>query len=574
MEHREVLVGLDVGTTSVKALVLTPDGDELAVGRAPTVWRETPDGVEADADEIARAAEQALADALGAVPGARALAVGVASMAESGVLVDDDDRPLAPVIAWHDARDAALLEQLVREVGGARFSTRTGLPLWTQWSLTKHRWLAEHHEPARRAVRRHNVAEWVVRRLGGDAATELSLASRTGWLDLASGQPWDETLEWSRAPRGVLGELRTAGSSWVGSPATTASARPAGDPHRRRPRPPGGGRRGGRPPVPVTSSTPAARPRPSCAPSPPACPRRPWPVSPRPASPSGGTPCATAGASSAPPRGAWCCRRSCRTSASAATDLAQLDAAALAATPGAAHLEVSDDGHAVTATGSRAPADRWRAATRPSPTRRPGSASRSAPPPGPGPGLVVAGGWSHSTPSWRPRRRRSVPYPHHGDRGRGPRSSPAGRAGPRHLRLRRRPPRRPHAPHALATPCLTPTPPTPPHLVSPEGSSYAPGHHRLARAPRPGGRARGRRLQRHHPRARRGHRRRAPRGPGPRSSCRSARTRSATTPVGSARSPPPCARSRRSPTPPSRCTSTTSRTSTCCAGPPTSGPAR
>ena len=93
-------------------------------------------------------------------------ALGVASMAEAGVLVAADDAPLAPVIAWHDSRDTGQLADLDQHLGGARFSLRTGLPLWTQWSLTKHRWLHENAPQTRAAVRRYSIAEWVVRQLG------------------------------------------------------------------------------------------------------------------------------------------------------------------------------------------------------------------------------------------------------------------------------------------------------------------------------------------------------------------------------------------------------------------------
>src|SRR6478752_8151100 len=180
---------------------MTDDGVEVAHGRAPTVWTRSRDGVEADPHAIADAAMQALTEALAAVPGRSVSALGVASMAEAGVLVAADDAPLAPVIAWHDSRDTGQLADLDQQLGGARFSLRTGLPLWTQWSLTKHRWLHDNAPQTHAAVRRYNIAEWVVRRLGGQPATELSLASRTGWLDLATGAPWDESLEWARAPK-------------------------------------------------------------------------------------------------------------------------------------------------------------------------------------------------------------------------------------------------------------------------------------------------------------------------------------------------------------------------------------
>ncbi len=209
---RSLLAGVDVGTTSVKALLMTPDGEELAVGRAPTVWTQTGAGAETSGQLVLDAARSALAEALQQCPDDRVSAIGVASMAESGVLTDAADTPLAPVIAWHDHRDEAELEVLIRDLGGSRFSRRTGLPLWTQWSLTKHRWLRDHVPATARARRRYSIAEWVVRGLGGEPASELSLASRTGWLDLHTAEPWTEAMEWSGAHAGLLANLVSAGT--------------------------------------------------------------------------------------------------------------------------------------------------------------------------------------------------------------------------------------------------------------------------------------------------------------------------------------------------------------------------
>jgi sugar (pentulose or hexulose) kinase len=210
---RELLAGLDVGTTSVKALLLSTEGEEVAIGRAPTRWARAEHGVETSAESIVDAAQNALRDALTKVPGERVIALGVASMAEAGVLVDVHDVPLAPVIAWHDQRDEQQLDDLVAQLGADAFSSRTGLPLWTQWSLTKHRWIVDNLPLARAAARRYNIAEWVAHQLGAEPATELSLASRTGWLDVATGRPWSESMAWSGASESLLSDLVTAGTA-------------------------------------------------------------------------------------------------------------------------------------------------------------------------------------------------------------------------------------------------------------------------------------------------------------------------------------------------------------------------
>lgn len=208
-----LLAGVDAGTTSVKALLLTPEGREVAVGRAPTVWTPTAYGEETTGPHLLAAAQAALADALRQCPGDRVVALGVASMAESGILADSDDTPVGPVVAWHDHRDEAQLRALQDDIGGPTFSRRTGLPLWTQWSLTKHRWLREHVPTVAAARHRYSVAEWIVRGLGGGRATELSLASRTGWLDVHTGTLWADTLDWSGASASLLAELVPAGTA-------------------------------------------------------------------------------------------------------------------------------------------------------------------------------------------------------------------------------------------------------------------------------------------------------------------------------------------------------------------------
>lgn len=191
---------------------MTLEGQEVGASRVPITWSRTKYGVEVDSGTLVDSAIAALRVALVGFEDACVLSIGVSSMAESGVLVDGADVPLGPVIAWHDTRDFAEVENLGSAISPDEFSLRTGLPFRSQWSLTKHRWLLDHVPSMTGAVRRYNVAEWVVRRLGGAPVTELSLASRTGWLDLATGAPWPEAMEWSGAHGVALGDLVTAGT--------------------------------------------------------------------------------------------------------------------------------------------------------------------------------------------------------------------------------------------------------------------------------------------------------------------------------------------------------------------------
>jgi sugar (pentulose or hexulose) kinase len=202
--------GLDVGTTSSKAVVYGEDGAVLGTGRAATHWDVGPQGTQADAEVLWRSAFHALNDAA-AKARVPVTAVGVTSMGESGVLTDAHERPLVPVIAWHDDRDGDEVADLVEQLGAEAFGGIAGKPVRGQFSLTKHRWLLKHEPSSRAATTRFDVGGWVVRRLGGDAVLELSLAGRTGWLDVAARDWWDDALSWSGATRELMPPLVAAG---------------------------------------------------------------------------------------------------------------------------------------------------------------------------------------------------------------------------------------------------------------------------------------------------------------------------------------------------------------------------
>ena len=203
-------LGVDVGTSSTKAVVYSDAGRPVGSGRAATPWYTGPHGVEVDALALRESAFTAIGEALRASGGSVG-GVGITSMGETGVLVDGHGTPLAPAIAWHDGRDGAEAEQLVRDVDPASFTRRTGKPPTNQYALTKHRWLAAHLPATRAAVRRFNVAEWVARGLGADEVSERSLASRTGWLDLAEEAFDPELLAWSGAAASLMPPLVAAG---------------------------------------------------------------------------------------------------------------------------------------------------------------------------------------------------------------------------------------------------------------------------------------------------------------------------------------------------------------------------
>jgi sugar (pentulose or hexulose) kinase len=209
----ELLIGIDVGTTLCKAAVVrAADGTEIAHGATRTPWTVVPTGAELPPERLLEAALAATAAALEHTPAGPVAGVGVTSMAETGVLLDRHGRPLAPAIAWHDARGEAEAARLAADLGPERFPARTGLPVRPLWSIAKYAWLRANHPEVADAVRWLGVAEWVVHGLGGEQVAELSLASRTGLLDLERRAWWEEARAWAGAPPRLLADLVQAGS--------------------------------------------------------------------------------------------------------------------------------------------------------------------------------------------------------------------------------------------------------------------------------------------------------------------------------------------------------------------------
>ena len=209
----DALVGIDVGTTWCKAVVVSIGGHELAHDRVPVPWRTVPSGAEIDAERLFELAVLVGSGAIRRAVPDRVVAVGVTGMAETGALLDAKGEVVTPGIAWYDRRGDDEAELLRSEVGGERFSAVTGLPASRFCTLAKYRWLRAHEPAAARGARWLNVGEWVVHRLGGEQVADLSLASRTGMLELDRCEPWVEALAWAGAPSTLLPPAAPSGTA-------------------------------------------------------------------------------------------------------------------------------------------------------------------------------------------------------------------------------------------------------------------------------------------------------------------------------------------------------------------------
>jgi gluconokinase len=192
-----VVIGLDLGTTSAKAMAFARDGRQLTEAETAYPLLEPERGhAEQDPEAVVSAAVQVVRDAAGAArdAGAQVAGVSISTAMHAIAAVGGDGRPLTPLVTWADTRAAGEAERLRAE--HPELHGRTGTPLHPMSPLPKLLWFREHAPRTFAAARRWvGVKELVLERLTGDCAVDHSVASGTGLLNL-DRLDWDpEALE-------------------------------------------------------------------------------------------------------------------------------------------------------------------------------------------------------------------------------------------------------------------------------------------------------------------------------------------------------------------------------------------
>ena len=193
----EVVIGLDLGTTSVKVLALNEGGQVLArSGGGYALHSGTGDsgtGGEAtqDAAEVVRVALTALGDLAAQLPGVKIEAIVPSAAMHSLVLVGPSGEVLSPALTWADARPADTLSSLHAVLDAGESYARTGCPLQAPYHPARLWWLRQTKPHLfGRTARFVSLTDLLLHRLTGEWATSVGLASTTGLWNLHTAQ-WD-----------------------------------------------------------------------------------------------------------------------------------------------------------------------------------------------------------------------------------------------------------------------------------------------------------------------------------------------------------------------------------------------
>ena len=225
-----MLLGADIGTTHIKACMYDEEGRLLGGVHRPTPTRRLPDGgAEYDASAIEQVVFEAIQQVSEQVGPPEA--IGIASIGESGFLIDGAGEPLVPAIAWFDGRTAPQAARWRERMDSLELFSRTGIRSAPLHSACKLEWLKENSPEAwKKATGWLGVAEYLVFRMTGERATDPSLASRTMLFRIDRGE-WDEELcELAGVPLEWLPPVREAGSGGLLASVAREISAPAGIP--------------------------------------------------------------------------------------------------------------------------------------------------------------------------------------------------------------------------------------------------------------------------------------------------------------------------------------------------------
>jgi xylulokinase len=199
------LVGLDVGTSGVKALAVSESGEVLARAEVDyPLSMPRPGWSEQDPEDWWRATQQAL-DRLAARDVA---GIGLSGQMHGLVVLDAAGEVVRPAILWNDQRTAAECEEIEARIGLERLIELTGNRALTGFTAPKLLWLRTHEPDAYARIARVMLPKDYVRlRLCGEHAIDAADASGTLLFDVARRRWSDEVLSALDIPREWLPDV-------------------------------------------------------------------------------------------------------------------------------------------------------------------------------------------------------------------------------------------------------------------------------------------------------------------------------------------------------------------------------
>jgi xylulokinase len=213
----DTLLGVDLGTTGIKAAICSPQGDVLGESYLEyPLLRPSPGVVEQDADEWWALTQKAIRQAISSagVAGDTVRALSISSQGISFVPVDKEGRTLGMSINWLDTRATVEVETIRRHYSDAELFTLTGKRASPAYVLPKLLWLREHEPDVYRHTHKFLMGhDYLIFKFSGQFVTDHTMAGGTLLYDITR-QDWSPDLtDAFDIAVGQLPEVKWSGTS-------------------------------------------------------------------------------------------------------------------------------------------------------------------------------------------------------------------------------------------------------------------------------------------------------------------------------------------------------------------------
>lgn len=202
MDKLAYMIGIDIGTTSTKAVLFEENGKVVAnANEGYPLYTPTADVAEQDPEEIFAAVISCVRQVMtkSQITQEDVLLVSFSTAMHSVIPVDKDGKPLMRCLTWADNRSVEWSERLKNDMGGHAIYLRTGTPIHPMSPLTKLLWL-RHDQPDifNNTGKFISIKEYVWFKLFGKYVVDYSIASCTGLMNL-------EKLDWDQEALQIAG---------------------------------------------------------------------------------------------------------------------------------------------------------------------------------------------------------------------------------------------------------------------------------------------------------------------------------------------------------------------------------
>jgi glycerol kinase len=234
---------LDQGTTSTRFMIFDHGGNVVGIDQKEheQIFPK-PGWVEHDPAEIWARCPDVIAGALEkkSLSAGDLAAIGITNQRETTVVWDrTTGQAIHNALVWQDTRTDQICNELIADGGQDRFRDKTGLPIATYFSGPKVRWILENVDGARARAEAGelafgNIDTWCIWNLtggvdGGQHITDVTNASRTMLMDLAT-LDWDDgLLDAIGVPRSMLPQIRSSSQVYGDAVGAAAGVPVAGD---------------------------------------------------------------------------------------------------------------------------------------------------------------------------------------------------------------------------------------------------------------------------------------------------------------------------------------------------------